>query len=406
MLEGLEDVKWDELGHAYGPASDVPGVIRNLASPDPKIRGKALHQLHGNIWHQGTVYEATAPAVPFLVALLQAPEVEDKHCILAYLALLANGRSYNDVHQHLSMFSEQAKSAEWQNQLEKELSWVKRAGEAVRAGTPIYIRLLEDEGNLVRDGAAYLLGNLSLKAIEALEAVSRRLSAEKDETVKASLVLALGNLADGEAVARRLLLELASSPQAGAAQLAAAMSLLKLDPDGPPKEAIDIVLEAVKNPDKFAALSSSLWAQGETIVSLAAKHLAILQGPATEAAEQSLTQAVGSQPPLQALAVAAALLAMVFPEPIDPGKSVNTLSERQRRVLGVLAENRHLWGVQLGKTFVENVNTSFLMRAYGLPDRFPVFVAFVRGEKPALEPPLTALQNGSMVARVKRLFKK
>ncbi len=65
MLEGLEGIDWGSLHHAYGAASDVPGLLRALASPRRKKRSRAIYDLYGNIWHQGTVYEATAYAVPW-----------------------------------------------------------------------------------------------------------------------------------------------------------------------------------------------------------------------------------------------------------------------------------------------------------------------------------------------------
>lgn len=68
MLEGLNDINWQRLTHAYGPASDVPELIRNLTSPAPDIREQAQKGLRSTIWHQGTVYEATAYALPFLIA--------------------------------------------------------------------------------------------------------------------------------------------------------------------------------------------------------------------------------------------------------------------------------------------------------------------------------------------------
>ncbi len=33
MLEGLNDINWQRLTHAYGPATDVPDLIRKLTSP-------------------------------------------------------------------------------------------------------------------------------------------------------------------------------------------------------------------------------------------------------------------------------------------------------------------------------------------------------------------------------------
>ncbi|MEV4709105.1 hypothetical protein [Actinoplanes sp. NPDC049316] len=59
MLDGLDEVDWAALTHAYGPAHDVPELLREAA----------LSDLYGRIFHQGTVYTATAAAVPFLVEL-------------------------------------------------------------------------------------------------------------------------------------------------------------------------------------------------------------------------------------------------------------------------------------------------------------------------------------------------
>ena len=33
MLEGLDAINWQQLTHAYGPATDVPDLIRKLTSP-------------------------------------------------------------------------------------------------------------------------------------------------------------------------------------------------------------------------------------------------------------------------------------------------------------------------------------------------------------------------------------
>lgn len=50
----------------WGPATSVPGFLRQLASDLPAEREEAISELWGCLCHQGTVYEASAPAVPFL----------------------------------------------------------------------------------------------------------------------------------------------------------------------------------------------------------------------------------------------------------------------------------------------------------------------------------------------------
>jgi hypothetical protein len=38
VLEGLDDIDWAALKHAYGTAEDVPELIRNLGSGDVPTR--------------------------------------------------------------------------------------------------------------------------------------------------------------------------------------------------------------------------------------------------------------------------------------------------------------------------------------------------------------------------------
>jgi hypothetical protein len=101
MLDALDQVPWDQLEHAYGAASDVPTHIRALASPDSNVRYQAYDQLWSSIIHQGTVYSATAYAVPFLIELLETPDVPEKPVLLTLLTHLACGNSYLYAHQDL-----------------------------------------------------------------------------------------------------------------------------------------------------------------------------------------------------------------------------------------------------------------------------------------------------------------
>lgn len=69
MLDGLDAVPWHELKHAYGPADDVPGRLRDLALGSEALRRRAIDELFSSLAHQGTVYEASAFAVPFLARI-------------------------------------------------------------------------------------------------------------------------------------------------------------------------------------------------------------------------------------------------------------------------------------------------------------------------------------------------
>ena len=71
MLDQLDNVPWHSLTHAYGEASDVPGQIRALTSSVEQRREEALSQLYGNVFHQGTRWEASPFVVPFLYELVE-----------------------------------------------------------------------------------------------------------------------------------------------------------------------------------------------------------------------------------------------------------------------------------------------------------------------------------------------
>lgn len=84
-LDGLDAIPWARLPHAYGPAYDASGRLRPLASGNADAREQALADPFGNIWPQGTVYEATAPAAPFFVELAGTPAATGRAELLGWI---------------------------------------------------------------------------------------------------------------------------------------------------------------------------------------------------------------------------------------------------------------------------------------------------------------------------------
>ncbi len=72
----LDDPTWGELHHAYGPASDIPELLRQLSKdPSPACAHNAepWFSLWSSLCHQHDVYSASYAALPHLVAIgLQA----------------------------------------------------------------------------------------------------------------------------------------------------------------------------------------------------------------------------------------------------------------------------------------------------------------------------------------------
>jgi hypothetical protein len=72
VFADLDRVAWPKVHHAYGPADDVPGLLRALTGEDQEIVAEAEQELWSSLVHQGSVYEATVVAVPFLARLAAA----------------------------------------------------------------------------------------------------------------------------------------------------------------------------------------------------------------------------------------------------------------------------------------------------------------------------------------------
>jgi hypothetical protein len=167
VLEGLDGIPWADLSHAYGPAEDVPGLLRAIASGAPDAVKGAVHELYGNIWHQGTVYEATSHAVPFLARMAAADVASGD---LAYL-LGSIAESTDDAH----------------------LTVPGSARAAVAAQAGLLIPLLRSPDGPVRTAVAWALAR-SGPAEEVLPALRAQWEAEEVSSTRATLLKAMSVL--------------------------------------------------------------------------------------------------------------------------------------------------------------------------------------------------------------------
>ncbi len=99
VFEQIDAVDWASLEHAYGEATDVSGLLRDLMSPD--LGSDAADELYGNIWHQGTIYPATAEALPILLAMLEDSACPNKPLIQQLVVCIGAGSGYWEVHASL-----------------------------------------------------------------------------------------------------------------------------------------------------------------------------------------------------------------------------------------------------------------------------------------------------------------
>jgi hypothetical protein len=200
MLDDLEKVEWGALEHAYGPASNVPAMLRALVSKDDEEREAALWDLFGTVWHQGTVYSASAPAVPFLIEILRAESTPaDRSGILQLLLQLANGcLPYNGDYDKLMEFHRKRWTRE--SFARKVIEWqrhINAAHDAVCVGFGVYLDLLKHDDADLRLGAAYCLASCRKHALKIVTQMGILWHMEHDPRVKAAMVLAASLLGEG-----------------------------------------------------------------------------------------------------------------------------------------------------------------------------------------------------------------
>ncbi|WP_344495305.1 HEAT repeat domain-containing protein [Nonomuraea monospora] len=165
LFAGLGDIRWSRMRHAYGPATEVPDLLRGLADPDPAVRETALDAMYGAVHHQGDVYPCTLAAIPFLLRIAAAPELPGRAEVVELLASIA--------------------SAEDPTELSGPY---KKANEAVTAAFPLWERLLGDPDPKVREAAAGLLAACVDGARAAVKSLTGRMESEGDPTVRAAIV--------------------------------------------------------------------------------------------------------------------------------------------------------------------------------------------------------------------------
>lgn len=84
----LDSPRWSKLKHAYGPAADVPALIRAIADePIPRYSNHPAEarnnptpwdEVYSSLCHQFSIYSATYAAFPHIVAIAEADGLEKR----------------------------------------------------------------------------------------------------------------------------------------------------------------------------------------------------------------------------------------------------------------------------------------------------------------------------------------
>ncbi|EDY47153.1 hypothetical protein SSCG_00181 [Streptomyces clavuligerus] len=183
MFGGIDEVDWAALGHAYGPADDVPELLRGLASGDPVEREAALDGMYGAVHHQGDVYDSTLACIPFLLELVADPAVQDRGGIVELLTSI--GGIDLDGDDELDPEDEEFEFA----------ANYAMAASAVTAGSDVFLALIDSPDRGVRLTVPLALATLHSEPDLVLRLLRERLEAERDPEVRFACVEAAGRIA-------------------------------------------------------------------------------------------------------------------------------------------------------------------------------------------------------------------
>ncbi|MGW5669363.1 hypothetical protein [Micromonospora sp. NPDC003776] len=216
------------MQHAYGPAVEVPDLLGRLRSRDREARRSAYQGLFDLLVHQGSRYEASAVAAPFLVEIVADPKAPDRFAACQVLAAIAVGDESSwlidrpDVAKARREVAHRAQLT--RTQLEREQAdwaaagrtdherrarvhrnefsdveddrdaarWQIAAYDAVRAGVPAYLTALASSEIPVRLHAAHLLAWFPEERTSIAPALAQLIGAEPQPMVAATAAVAAG----------------------------------------------------------------------------------------------------------------------------------------------------------------------------------------------------------------------
>jgi hypothetical protein len=205
MLESLDAIDWSSLTHAHGLATNVPDLLRSLLSENAERWMQACAELHETIWHQGTVFPASAAVIPFLFELLTHPgahhtgcpdpgtpstyHVSAAGCAVSLLCCIATGEGHvqyvlrvdgeESLRKRLAKYGRSPEVA-----LEEDRAMLAAIHRGISAGLRHLLPYLKDPAPDLRAAVADALGNFPEHHSWLLPAIDAAIASDSDQNVR------------------------------------------------------------------------------------------------------------------------------------------------------------------------------------------------------------------------------
>ncbi len=353
MFDRLDTIDWSRLETVYGTAEAIPVALRDLASPDEEIRAVAWQTLWSELEHQGTVYQATAYAAPFLVAWLPEAQGEEKCHLVTFLARLARGNSYK--RQHLNLTDKQHKQDPiFQQEMAEEIRWVELTHQAVREGMDLYLAFLDGQDLQLRMATTYLLASFQEDQAQLTSPLRAYLVQETDERMLACLLLSLGQLLPATEDSSALLMPYLIAGDTPLLRFCAAMALSFLLKKAIPEEVVLVFFTALTDPASVKTAYDELpWTWAGSAVSFQAFDFLrwLTSSGHRDLIIERLVELLPTLDEFVVGEVSEHLLRSAFHWEqfgLPPQVAREDLNAEQRGVLRAIGAHDHLWKVEQG----------------------------------------------------------
>ena len=200
-LAKLEEIDWSSVQHAHGEASDFPILMNAALSADKDDREFALKLLHETIWHQGTIYQATAFAVPFIVKLIQSPDISNQADFAMLFAAIAQGsggpfeygfEDKKDEEMWQEIYAKQGQDLF--EEMKEYKKWCEATRDEVAKNLHVIYPFLSHSDKYVRPYIAEALSCYPELSFQTMPLIEESIRSEKDEDTKGWLEQALHKL--------------------------------------------------------------------------------------------------------------------------------------------------------------------------------------------------------------------
>lgn len=339
MLEGLDEIPWATMQHAYGVADKVPEWIRDLVSSDQKTRKSALSELDVTIYHQGSIYEPTIYAIPFFLELLNHHDIEGKSELLRFLAEIGRGGRFGTP-QHLYSWAYPSK---WLDEYEQKEALDHMPGDDTRAqealwqGYPTYLRFLEDKDPAIRQYVVDLLGSFRRESATVIPLFLGLLRTEQDAVMRATLVWLLYGLLPRKNIETKAYLHPYLSPtEPSLVRFVTALAFAEMEREALPQEIFDILISIFQEPATlekgFREIPQTGW-----VADAIAGLFPYIGRERTKFLLPVLLNHLQTTKPFAERYLTRAALFLAFGEPPPPHRA--DLNEEQLRTLQIIAED-------------------------------------------------------------------